>query len=223
MHKGKVLITGTSSGIGKDTAILFCEKGYEVIGLDIQESSIAFDNYTHYICDVGKKEQLPDIEGVEYLINNAGTIDEDKSVDTNLLGYINVAEKYGFNPNIESIVNVGSISGLVGLDTPIYAASQGGRISYTKNLAIRIATKYKKIPVNCVAFGAVLSGLEPKLYAHQELVDAVANENLLTKWISPEEAAEWVYFVSVKNKSMTGQVILIDNGEQAKYNFIEAR
>ncbi len=222
MYKGKVLITGTSSGIGRDTAILFCEKGYEVIGFDIQESAIAYENYTHYIVDVGKKEQLPDIDGVEYLINNAGTIEEDKSIETNLMGYINVAEKYGFNDSIKSIVNVGSISGLVGLDTPIYAASQGGRISYTKNLAIRIAEKYK-IPVNCVAFGAVLSGLEPKLYAHKELVDAVANENLLNKWIQPDEAAEWVYFVSVKNKSMTGQVILIDNGEQAKYNFIKAR
>ena len=69
----------------------------------------------------------------------------------------------------------------------------------------------------------MLTGLEPKLYAHKELVDAVANENLLNKWITPEEAAEWVYFVSVKNKSMTGQVILIDNGEQAKYNFVESR
>ena len=222
MNKGKVLITGTSSGIGRDTAILFCEKGYEVIGLDIEESAIAYENYTHYVCDVGKKEQLPDIDNIEYLINNAGTIEEEKSLESNLMGYINVAEKYGFNDAIKSIVNVGSISGIVGLDTPIYAASQGGRISYTKNLAIRITKKYK-IPVNCVAFGAVLTGLEPKLYAHQELVDAVANENLLNKWIQPDEAAEWVYFVSVKNKSMTGQVILIDNGEQAKYNFIESR
>ena len=66
MNKGKVLITGTSSGIGRDTAILFCEKGYEVIGLDIEESAIAYENYTHYVCDVGKKDQLPDIDGVEY-------------------------------------------------------------------------------------------------------------------------------------------------------------
>lgn len=222
MSKGKVLITGTSSGIGRDSAILFLEKGYEVIGLDIDESAIAYEGYTHYICDVGKKEQLPDIDGVEYLINNAGTIEEDLSLETNLMGYINVAEKYGFNDSIKSIVNVGSISGLVGLDTPIYAASQGGRISYTKNLAIRITEQYK-VPVNCVAFGAVLTNLEPKLYAHDDLVQAVANENLLNKWIQPDEAAEWVYFVAVKNKSMTGQVILIDNGEQAKYNFIKAR
>ena len=45
-------------------------------------------------------------------------------------------------------------------------------------------------------------------------------ETLLKRWASAEEIAEWAYFVSVVNKSMTGQDIIIDNGELTKFNFI---
>lgn len=218
----KILITGTSSGIGRETAIKFLKEGHRVIGLDIADSSIKDDRYTHIICDVGNEKELPEINDIEIIINNAGCIEDEKAIKTNLIGYINVAEKYSFQNNIKSVINVGSISGVVGLDTPCYSASQGGRIAYTKNLAIRLGNAYRA-NVNCVSFGAVMTGLEPNLYAEKKLVEAVANENLLKKWITTEEASEWIYFVAVINKSMTGQNILIDNGEEANYNFIECR
>lgn len=229
-----VIITGTSSGIGLATAKKFLEQGFTVIGIDVKSSAIPLDSaitrptteqpcrsYTHHIADVSKPETLPNIKNAAIIINNAGTIDEDKAVAVNLEGYINVAEKYAFQPNIRCVVNVGSISGHVGLDTPKYAAAQGGRLAYTKNLAIRLGNQYKA-RVNSISPGAVLSGLEPHLYEHTDLVQAVANENLLKKWIDPEEIAEWIYFLAVVDKSMTGQDILIDNGEVANYNFVTA-
>lgn len=220
----KILITGTSSGIGKATAEKFIKEGNEVIGIDIKESTINLPlelkhRYRHYVADVSIKEHLPYLEDIEVIINNAGTIDEDKAIAVNLEGYINIAEKYAFQPRIKSVINVGSISGIVGLDTPKYAASQGGRLAYTKNLAIRLGHKYKA-RVNSISPGAVLSGLEPHLYKHTNLVQAVADENLLKKWIEPKEIAEWLYFLAVVDRSMTGQDILIDNGEVANYNFI---
>ena len=224
MIQQSVLITGTSSGIGRATALLFLERGFLVFGLDIQQSTIEHDSYVHYVCDVSKPETLPSITDIDYLINNAGTIEEDISIPVNLEGYVNVVNKYGWgNKSIKSILNIGSISGIVGLDTPLYAASQGGRISYTKNLAINFTNRFKKVPVNILCFGAVMTGLEPKLYANDEMVQAVANENMLKKWITVEEAAEWTYFMSVTNKSMCGQSILVDNGEAANFNFIDCR
>lgn len=223
-RQARVLITGTSSGIGQATAKLFLSKGYVVYGLDIQGSTITAPDYYHYVCDVSKPETLPDLPNIDFLINNAGTIEEDISIPVNLEGYVNVVNKYGWgNDEIKSILNIGSISGVVGLDTPLYAASQGGRISYTKNLAINFTNKFKKVPINILCFGAVMTGLEPKLYAQPDLVDAVAEQNMLKKWISVEEAAEWTYFMSVVNKSMCGQSILVDNGEAANFEFIEAR
>ncbi len=53
-----------------------------------------------------------------------------------------------------------------------------------------------------------------------ELWQKIMDETLLPKWAEAEEIAEWAYFVTVVNKSMTAQDILIDNGEQAKANFI---
>ena len=90
----KILITGTSQGIGKAIAELFLNKGHTVIGIDRQEKSISCPAYTHYVCDVRDKENLPDVSDVEILINNAGTQNE-ADIDTNLKALIYVTEKYG--------------------------------------------------------------------------------------------------------------------------------
>lgn len=43
----KVLITGTSQGIGKAVAELFLKEGHQVIGIDRQDAAIPHDRYTH--------------------------------------------------------------------------------------------------------------------------------------------------------------------------------
>ena len=43
---------------------------------------------------------------------------------------------------------------------------------------------------------------------------AIMDVTPLKKWVSLEEAAEWVYFLTVINKSCSGQDVLIDNGEK---------
>lgn len=215
----KVLITGTSSGIGYEIAKKFIREGHEVIGIDKRPASIKPRSfYKHYIVDVGKDE-LPKIEGVNILINNAGTVDENDSIETNLVGYIRVAEEYAYQKEIKSVLNVTSISAHTGIDWPYYCASQGGRISYTKHLAIALGNKYKAT-VNSLSPGAVLTGLEPELYADAKLIKAVEEESILKKWIMPEEMADFAYFLTVINKSMTGQDVLVDNGESSNFNFI---
>ena len=79
----KVLITGTSQGIGKAIAEYFLKEGHEVIGIDRKESGISHCHYTHFLCDVRNKEMLPEINDTEILINNAGTQNED-DIDINL-------------------------------------------------------------------------------------------------------------------------------------------
>ena len=143
----KVLITGTSQGIGKAIAEIFLDKGHEVIGLDRQEASIVNDGYTHILCDV--RGELPEIPGVEILVNNAGTQNE-ADIDVNLKSLIRVTEKYGIQKSIRSILNIGSASGHTGSEFPEYCASKGGVIAYTKNVALRVA-----------AYGATCNSLDP--------------------------------------------------------------
>ena len=58
----KVLITGTSQGIGKAIAELFLQRGYTVIGIDRQPAGMEHENYMHHQCDVREKDRLPVIE-----------------------------------------------------------------------------------------------------------------------------------------------------------------
>ena len=83
----KVLVTGSSQGIGKAVAQLFLDEGHCVIGIDRQPSGISHPSYTHYEQDIRDKENLPQIDGIEILINNAGTQNE-HDIDTNLKALI---------------------------------------------------------------------------------------------------------------------------------------
>ena len=125
----KVLVTGSSQGIGKAIAELFLGNGNRVIGIDRAEATISAENYTHYKCDIRDYGNLPDISNVEILINNAGTQNED-DIDTNLKALIKITEKYGVQPGIKSILNIGSASGHTGSEFPEYCASKGGGIAY---------------------------------------------------------------------------------------------
>ena len=210
----KVLVTGTSKGIGKSIATKFLEEGHDVIGFDIQKSSINNKNYTHYIQDICN--ELPDIADIDILVNNAG-IQEGDVIKVNLEGTINITEKY-INPNIKSIVFITSTSATTGSEFPEYVASKGGVLAYMKNVALRIS-KYKAT-ANSISPGGVKTDLNSHILNDEKLYKAVLDETLLDKWAEPEEIADFVYFVSVINKSMTGEDIIIDNGEKLKSNFI---
>lgn len=213
-----ILITGAAKGIGKSTVEKFLMHGHEVVGLDIVPSEINHPNYLHFICDVADKSSLPDIDAVEVLINNAGVQDEEKSMDVNLFGVINCTEKYGIQPAIKSIVNVASASAHSGAEFPLYSASKGGVLAYTKNTAIRIA-QFGAV-CNSISPGGVITDINEHITNNPDLWKAVLNETMLNRWASSEEIAEWIYFMAVTNKSMTAQDILVDNGEMAKSNFI---
>ena len=96
----KVLITGTSQGIGKAIAEKFLSCGHDVIGIDRLEPSLTDGSYLHFQCDIRDFDSLPDIGDIDVLINNAGTQNEG-DIDTNLKSLIKITEKYGTLLNAE--------------------------------------------------------------------------------------------------------------------------
>lgn len=213
----KIMITGTSQGIGKAIAELFLQEGHIVIGIDRQNKSIDAPNYTHYVCDVRDKEKLPEINDVEILINNAGTQNED-DIDINLKALIYITEKYGVQPNIKSILNIGSASAHTGAEFPEYCASKGGVLAYTKNVAMRVA-QYGAT-CNSLDPGGVLTPLNECVMNDPELWAEIMDETPLKRWATLEEIADWAYFLTVTNKFCTGQNVLVDGGESINYNFV---
>ena len=213
----KVLITGTSQGIGRAIAERFLDEGHEVTGIDRQEATLNDKNYRHYVCDIRNASELPELPATEILINNAGTQNED-DIDINLKALISFTERYGIHPGIRSILNIGSASAHTGSEFPEYCASKGGVSAYTKNVALRIA----QFGATCNSLdpGGVMTPLNACVMEDPVLWERIMDETPLKKWASAEEMAEWAYFLTVTNTFCTGQCIIVDGGESINSRFV---
>ena len=207
----KILITGTSRGIGKVIAEKFLSLGYEVIGIDKRSSAITHELYHHYVADITDKNALPNIDDIEILISNAGEQNSTDDILVNLKGTINVTEKYIDNP-LKAILFNASASAHTGFEFPEYASSKAGVIAYMKNVASRLAPR--GVIVNSISLGGVLTESNRPVIDNPELWHKIMDVTPLKKWMNEEEVAEWAYFLTVINKSASGQDFLIDNGEK---------
>ena len=218
----KVLITGTSCGVGRAAAMKFLsDEAYEVVGLDWKESTIDHPNYKHYVCDVGNKEELPNIENISYICNNAGIVTpKADAIRVNQIGYINVLETYGNDPCLKSIVQCGSTCVVKGYDNIYYNSSQGARDALTIWAANNFGKDSRHVLVNGLRLDGIVAAdpengiqgtsLEPELYAHPELMQQIADLSILKRLATVEEIAEWIFFLLAKNTIMTGQILNID-------------
>ena len=219
-----VVITGSSQGIGFETAKYFLERGHVVHGIDIDSNKIEelypdlSKRYVHHVADVSNIDQLPIIENIDILVNNAGVQNTSRDIAVNLCGVINCTERYGLTSDIKSIVNLASVSAHNGAEFPEYVASKGGVLAYTKWTAKEVA-KYGAT-CNSLSFGGVLTELNRPVIEYAESWNTIMSMTPLKKWMTSYECAEWIYFVSVVNKSMSGQDIIIDNLETLNHQFV---
>lgn len=207
----KVLISGASSGIGLAVAKRFLSLGNEVIGLDLLPRSVSDKNYTHYVCDVKNPSDLPDIDGVEILFVNAGSQLGEADIDNNLKGAIFVTEKYAFQDSIKSVLFNASASATSGFEFPYYVASKAGVVGYMKTVAIRLA-EYGAT-VNSISLGGVLTASNAPVIEDKKLWEEIMDATPLKRWATEDEVCDWVVFLTTVNRSMTGEDLLIDNGE----------
>lgn len=223
-----VVITGTSTGIGKATAILFLSKGYFVIGIDKDNSNIDnniynHENYLHLKYDIVKDfDDIPwdrIAKVCSVLINNAGVqTNTVEDIDVNLTAIVKITEEILKAKNVHSIVNVASISAHTGEEYPYYTASKGGLLSYTKNVAQRCAEW--NCTCNSISPGGVITEMNHDVINDANKWDQIMKVTPLKRWAEPEEIANWIYFLTEGQHSMTGQDVIIDNGENIYSKFV---
>ena len=167
----KVLITGGATGIGKATALLFKQKGYDVF-ITYNQSEPDFDGIAKIKCNLENENEIIElfnqIGSIDVLVNNAGislikqindtTAEEyDKVMRINARSYFlcsREAVKLMLKSHSGAIVNVSSMWGQLGASCEIaYSMSKAAVIGLSRSLAQELAPS--GITVNCVCPGII--------------------------------------------------------------------
>jgi NAD(P)-dependent dehydrogenase (short-subunit alcohol dehydrogenase family) len=214
-----VLVTGASGGIGRAVASRFLAAGHQVAGLDVAPPPLSHPSYCHIQHDLLSPAPLPDAGEVNILVCCAGVQGRGLAdIDANLKALVRATERYGVQPAIRSICLVASASAHTGSEFPEYAASKGGILPYAKNVALRVARW--GATCNSISPGGVLTDSNRRVTDDPALWSRIMDLTPLRRWATPEEIAEWIHFLTAVNRSMTGQDVLVDNGEAINYHFV---
>jgi 3-oxoacyl-[acyl-carrier protein] reductase len=171
------------------------------------------------------KQAQGEFGAIDFLINNAGIArdqlmlrmkeeDWDSVIDTNLKGAWNFSKAalrpMMKNDNGGSILNISSISGVVGmLGQTNYSASKAGMIGLTKALAKEVASR--NITVNALALGLIETEMASEM--NQEFKEKILQNIPLKRLGNVQEVAEIACFMlSGSARYITGQVIQADGG-----------
>ena len=237
---GKVaLITGGASGIGAATARRLTDAGASVVLADLNEAAAKtlaaeLPGAKAVAMDVTSAASIAaaiqGLERIDILVNNAGIglvggIAETEEADFARLMAVNAISVYLVTKAAlplllaerGSIVNIGSVAGLIGIKQRFaYCASKGAVIAMTRQLAVEYP---KELRVNCIAPGTVQSpfveGYLQKYHAHEidKMRVELAARQPMGRLGTPEEIAAMVHYIcSPEADFMTGSVVNIDGG-----------
>ena len=115
-------------------------------------------------------------------------------------------------PGVRSIVNLSSVSGVVGTpNRAAYAATKGAIDAATRSLAVELGPA--GIRVNSVAPGTVVTDLWATNRAVPGVIEQVEAQTALRRWATPEDIAGVVVFLaSDAARFVTGETVCADGG-----------
>lgn len=240
-----ILVTGASSGIGKQTAIECSRMGANVIitarkeeRLNTTLNALSSDNgqkHQMIIADLANEEginslvdQLPALDGVSL---NAGIVktlpvkfinskDLEKVLNTNMIGPILLTQKLLKKKKIgkgSSVVFTSSIGGVLisTIGNTMYGVSKGGLNAFMKGLALEMA--HKGVRSNSVNPGFV----DTNILAAGTITEDDLKKNMshypLGRFGKPDDIAHAIiYLLSDASAWVTGHTLVVDGGVTLK-------
>lgn len=237
-----ILVTGASSGIGKETAISCSKMGAQVIITArneerLQETFNALEGEGHsqIICDLTKSDELElllnHIEKIDGVVLCAGRglclpvlfstrekYDEIYNVNffspVETLRQLVKKKKMSRTSSVVIMISIGGV-GRFSPGNAIYGSSKAALKSMVQFFAIELAPK--KIRVNGICPGMVETPLIHRGTITQEQLDEDRNKYPLKRYGQPIDIANGaIYLLSDASSWLTGQSIVIDGGLTAK-------
>jgi NAD(P)-dependent dehydrogenase (short-subunit alcohol dehydrogenase family) len=236
--EGKVaLVTGAAGDIGRCTVEKLLARGCRIVAADRKPGVEALAEAGRIACvsgDLRLEETarravaaaLTHFGALDILVNNAGrhlqrpiletSITQwDEILETNARGtflHCREALKVMSERGSGCIVNVASISGVIGIAGQVaYAASKGAIIQITRTLAIEFAAS--GIRVNAVAPGAVITGFLEEAPDSRALLASFGPHHPIGRSARAGEIAEVIVFLASPQASfITGAVVMADGG-----------
>jgi len=235
--KGKrAIVTGATTGIGKEIAKVFIEQGAEVIVIGTNtdrgarvEAELGAKFYQLDVSDHSAVKEvfgsiLEKWGGVDILVNCAGITrdkllmkmseeDWDRVLDVNLKSCYNCCSalvRSMVKARSGRIINISSVIGLTGNAGQVnYSASKFGMNGFTKSLAIEVAAR--GITVNSIAPGFIETDMTDKLSEKQR--EEIIKKIPMSRLGSPRDIANTTLFLgSDLSGYLSGQVITVDGG-----------
>ena len=237
--------------MGRAIAEAFSREGAEVVIADVNGERVASTaedlsrdgaKVTSLGCDVTDPAQVEEmiargdeaLDGIDVLVNNAGVITMDKTVDVS-------PEDWDFVMGVNAkgvflcvravlpgmlergggkIVNIASQAGKRGYKLfAHYCASKAAVIVFSKGVALEVAPTVR---INCVCPGIVNTEMMDREYVWEEEMTGESQDSIKERWMSgipmgrfqePEHVAGVVQFLaSDASSEMTGQAINVTGG-----------
>lgn len=237
-----VLITGSSRGIGRATAVTFAQNGYSV-AVNYNKSSETAEKLCSELeqlgvkaktfqCDVADKsavnEMVKQIEAdlgqITVLVNNAGIAEQalfsditdemwDRMFDVNVKGAYNCTQAVLPHMIHNKYGRIINVSSMWGI------SGASCEVHYSASKAALIGfTKAlaKEVGLSGITVNCVAPGViatEMNGHLSEDIIEELKNETPLNRIGTPEDVAEAIYFLaSEKSSFITGQILSVDGG-----------